>query len=497
MSRHSGILLHPTSFPGPYGIGDLGPEAYRFVEWLAASGQTIWQTLALGPTGYGDSPYASFSAFAGNPLLISPARLLEDGDLEPADLEDLPRFPPDRVDFGWVVQWKDKLLQRAAANFFSSGGEEVRRGFDEFCETNAGWLDDYALFMALKAAHGMALWTSWKSGVSHHLPEALFHWRDHHEDEVNHHKYLQFRFFSQWLELKQYANSLGIRIMGDVPIFVAHDSADVWAHRDLFHLDHGGNPTAVAGVPPDYFSKTGQRWGNPLYRWDVMAGRDYDWWVERINHTFTTVDLLRIDHFRGFEAYWEVPASEPTAVKGRWVKGPGEELFNRIFEVLGPLPIIAEDLGVITPEVDALREQFDFPGMGVLQFAFDEGGAENRFLPFNHTRRMVVYTGTHDNDTTLGWFRSMPSRIRRKVRQYLGTSGRDICRDFIRLALGSVADYCIIPLQDVLGLGPEARMNLPGRASGNWQWRYSAGVLDDELAAGLREQVEMFGRLPD
>jgi len=497
MSRHSGILLHPTSFPGPYGIGDLGPEAYRFVDWLSSAGQTIWQTLALGPTGYGDSPYASFSAFAGNPLLISPEQLLEEGDLEPADLHHLPGFPADRVDFGWIVKWKDELLRRAAARFFSSGDPQRFSRFEEFCAANAGWLDDYALFMALKAAHRMALWTSWKPDLAHHLPEALFHWQERHQAEVNYHRYLQYRFFSQWRVLKEYANSLGIRIMGDVPIFVAHDSADVWAHSNYFYLDQEGNPTVVAGVPPDYFSKTGQRWGNPLYRWDLMAERDYDWWVERIRHTFTTVDLLRIDHFRGFEAYWEVPASEPTAVEGRWVKGPGEELFNRIFDQLGPLPIIAEDLGVITPEVDALREQFDFPGMGVLQFAFDEGGAENRFLPFNHTRRMVIYTGTHDNDTTLGWFRSMPSRVKRMVRSYLGTSGRDICRDMIRLAMGSVADYCIIPLQDVLGLGSEARMNLPGRAGGNWQWRYSAGALNEELAADLKEMVELFGRLPE
>lgn len=496
MARSSGILLHPTSFPGPGGIGDLGDEAYRFLEWLEAAGQTLWQTLALGPTGYGDSPYASFSAYAGNPLLISPQRLVEEGDLHPADLSRGPQFPPDRVDFGPLVSHKTQLLRRAAQGFFSGGNGGRHSSFKRFCQAQAHWLDDYALFMAVKAAHQMADWTSWEEGIALRKPPALKHWREKLEEEILCQQYLQYQFFSQWFSLKDFANERNIKIMGDVPIFVAHDSADVWAHPQLFHLDAKGHPRVVAGVPPDYFSETGQRWGNPLYHWDEMEREGYAWWTARVRHAFTTVDILRIDHFRGFEAYWEVPAREPTAEKGRWVKGPGNKLFLAMQKALGPLPIVAEDLGVITPEVIALRDEFNFPGMGILQFAFDQSGGERRFLPHNHIKNMVIYTGTHDNDTTASWFEALPEAVKERIRLYIGGDAEHPGWDFIRLALASVADLAIIPLQDVLELGSEARMNFPGKASGNWQWRYREGDLNQESARCLRALTQVFGRGP-
>ena len=492
-TRIGGVLLHPTSFPSHYGIGDLGDQAYRFVDWLVSSGQQLWQTLALGPTGYADSPYASFSAFAGNHLLISPERLVQEGDLNPADLDDVPPFPDARVDFGWVIPYKTELLRKAADRFISHASAERRTQFEQFCHENHRWLDDFALFMAVKAEHNMVIWTQWEQGIALRQPRALSHWREKLADQIRFHKYLQFQFSYQWQALRSYANERNVKIMGDIPIFAAHDSADVWAHPELFYLDESGEPSLIAGVPPDYFSATGQRWGNPLYRWELMEKSGYSWWIDRVRQTFSLVNILRIDHFRGFEAYWEIPASEPTAVVGQWVKGPGSKLFQALEDALGGLPIIAEDLGVVTPEVVALREQFDFPGMKVLQFAFDSD-ASNPYLPFNLDHDCVVYTGTHDNDTTCGWYESQSEQMQHKVRLYLGTDGNDIGWDLVRLALASVADIAVVPLQDLLGLGSEARMNLPGHPSGNWQWRFLPGALTDELAQRLGGLTAIYGR---
>jgi 4-alpha-glucanotransferase len=492
-TRVSGILLHPTSFPGRYGIGDLGDQALRFVDWLAAAGVQLWQTLAIGPTGYADSPYASFSAFAGNHMLISPDRLIEEGDLVAADVADIPPFPSERVDFGHVIAFKTDLLRSAAQRFFTSASSARRNAFEQFCHDNRRWLDDFALFMAVKAEHNLVAWDDWKTDIALRRPQALARWRDMVADQIRFHKYAQYQFYNQWQALRRYANERNVKILGDIPIFVAHDSADVWSHRELFYLDERGEPTLIAGVPPDYFSATGQRWGNPLYRWDLMKEQGYAWWIDRVRHAFTLVDILRIDHFRGFEAFWEIPASEPTAVVGRWVKGPGAELFHALQAALGELPIIAEDLGVVTPEVVALREQFYLPGMKVLQFAFDSD-ATNPYLPFNLDRDCVIYTGTHDNNTTRGWFEAQSNEVRHKVRLYLGSDGHDIAWDLIRLAFASVADIAVVPLQDLLNLGIEGRMNLPGEPSGNWQWRFPTGALTEELAHHLKEMIDIYGR---
>lgn len=491
--RISGVLLHPTSFPGRFGIGDMGEQAYRFVDWLVTAGQQLWQTLAIGPTGYGDSPYASFSAFAGNPLLINPERLAEEGDLSPDDWADLPPFPDARVDFGWVIPYKNELFRKAAQRFFESASRERRHRFEQFCHDNRHWLDDYALFMAAKTEHNMVVWTQWEEGIALRRPAALAHWRERLADDIRLHQYLQFQFSQQWQALRRYTNERGIKIMGDIPIFVAHDSADVWAHPELYYLDERGQPALVAGVPPDYFSATGQRWGNPLYRWDLMDEHGYRWWIDRVRHVFSLVDILRIDHFRGFDAFWEIPASEPTAMVGRWVKGPGQKLFQALQGALGELPIVAEDLGVVTPEVVALRERFDFPGMKVLQFAFDSD-ATNPYLPFNLSHDCVIYSGTHDNDTTRGWYHVQSDSLQHRVRLFLGTDAHDISWDMIRLALSSVADLAVIPLQDLLNLGSEGRMNRPGEPSGNWQWRLLPGALTNDLANRLKTLTDIYGR---
>lgn len=493
LPRSSGILLHPTSLPGRFGIGDLGNEAYQFVDFLVGAGQKLWQIMPLGPTGYGDSPYQSFSSFAGNPLLISPELLAEEGLLSQSDLDTVPDFPEGRVDYGPVIAFKQALLRRAYERFQAQAAPTRRAAFRAFCRRHAAWLDDFALFMALKEAHRGTVWSSWEKDIASRQPEALQAWTQKLADSIEAHKFAQYLFFTQWLALKDYANAFGIRIIGDIPIFVAYDSADVWAHPELFYLDENGQPTVVAGVPPDFFSETGQLWGNPLYRWEVLAQDGYAWWIERVRATLRLVDIIRLDHFRGFEGYWEVPFGEPTAVKGRWVKGPGAALFQALQDALGPLPIIAEDLGVITPEVEAIRDQFDFPGMKVLQFAFATTPADP-FLPHNFLRNCVVYTGTHDNDTTLGWFQTAPPAERAFALKYTGSTGEEFNWDLIRLALASVADTAIIPLQDVLGIGSEGRMNLPGRASGNWAWRYLPGSLTPEIQERLRELTEIYGR---
>ncbi|MEI7770609.1 MAG: 4-alpha-glucanotransferase [Chloroflexales bacterium] len=495
--RSSGILLHPTSLPGPWGIGDLGASAYRFVDFLAAAGQRLWQVLPLGPTGYGDSPYQCFSAFAGNPLLVSLDDLVDRGLLGQAELEAAAEaagdLGGDHVDYGRVIGFKLGLLRASYERMRDGVAIGLADDFEAFCAEQDSWLADYALFMALKDLHGGASWNTWAPDLRSRKAAALRKARKELAEPIQVQKYLQFLFFSQWAPLKAYANERDIRIIGDAPIFVAYDSADVWANPRLFFLNDDGSPTVVAGVPPDYFSATGQLWGNPLYRWDRLAKDDYAWWIARLRQTLAIVDVLRLDHFRGFEAYWEVPATEETAINGTWVKGPGAALFVRLREVLGELPIIAEDLGLITPEVDAIREEFGFPGMKVLQFAFGDD-ATNPYLPHNYGPDCVVYSGTHDNNTTVGWFQDISEDEREAARLYLGRDGSDIAWDLIRLALMSVADIAVVPLQDILRIGSAGRMNTPGRPDGNWGWRFRADALNDGLAFGVRLLTTAYGR---
>lgn len=491
IERSAGILLHPTSLPGEFGIGDLGDEAYEFVNFLEKCGFKLWQTLAIGPTGYADSPYSALSAFAGNPMVISPKKLVQDGDLNWEDINNPPPFPRADIDFGWVIPYKTELLRKAAKNFIDNGSKSRNKLFNQFLDDNAYWLEDYALFMALKVNHDLNMWNTWEKEIIHREPNALKQQREQLSDEIFYHKYAQWQFFSQWRQLKEYANSKGIKIIGDIPIFVAEDSADVWANQDLFYLDEDGKPIYVAGVPPDYFSETGQRWGNPLYRWDKMKDADFSWWTDRVKHLFTLVDILRIDHFRGFEAYWEIPADEPTAVNGQWVSAPGVELFQTLESRLGKLPIIAEDLGVITDEVTALRKQFNFPGMKVLQFAFE--GAKD-FLPHNIEEDYIVYSGTHDNDTCLGWYDSVAEKAKSYFRSYFANNGNDVSWDFMRMAFISRAKMAVIPMQDILSLGTEARMNVPGTTNDNWTWRFWEGATSDSLADRIKKLVEIYER---
>jgi 4-alpha-glucanotransferase len=484
--RASGILLHPTSVPGPFGIGDLGKETYRFIDFLLAAGQRIWQVLPLGLIGEGDSPYKSISAFGLSPLLISPEKLVERGYLTPSDLADKPNFPEMEVDFESVVPYKLGLLRKAFARF------EQTEEYVEFEEHNRPWLDPLARFVALKVSNGGVAWTRWDPT------------RQPDEVEIKLQKFLQFELSRQWGELRQYCHARGIRIIGDIPFYVEHDSADVWANPEMFDLDEEGNPRVISGVPPDYFSATGQLWGNPTYRWDRLEQSAYRWWIDRLRATFGAVDIVRLDHFRGFEAYWEVPAKAPNAINGRWVQGPGAKLFETAQKELGPLPIVAEDLGLITPEVEDIRNKFSFPGMKVLQFAFASGPGPRTFLPHNYCRNVVAYTGTHDNDTTVGWWASAggdgtggqkdPQGEQARVRAYLGTDGTEINWAFIRAVMVSVADTVIVPAQDLLGLGSEARMNRPGTPTGNWRWRYLPGALTSKLADRLRALTELCDR---
>ena len=493
MDRSSGVLLHPTSLPGRYGIGEFGEYAYSFIDFLSATGQKLWQVLPLGPTGYGDSPYQCFSAFAGNPLLISLDILVRENALSPAELVNVPVFPTERVDYGAVIEFKNRVLRQSFGWYQQHATAQQLSDFRVFCERNADWLDDYALFMALKDAHGGKVWNTWERDIARHEPWAVARWRTALSEEVDTYRYLQFQFFNQWDALKAYAHGKGIRIIGDIPIFVANDSADVWSHSEQFYFDANLNPTFIAGVPPDYFSATGQRWGNPLYRWDVMQQQDFAWWIERCRSAFNLYDMVRIDHFRGFEAYWEVPASEPTAIVGRWVKAPGHDLFRAIERALGKLPIIAEDLGIITPEVEALRDAFGFPGMRVLQFAF-VADTKSTYLPHNYIPNCVAYSGTHDNNTTLGWFENLDAATRAQVLRYTGTSGSEPNWDMIRLLMGSVASIIVVTLQDLMSLGEPARMNLPGSQGGNWSWRYTPAMLSAGIAERLKEMTATYGR---
>ena len=499
LDRSWGVLLHPTSLPGPWGIGKIGEEARRFVRWLGEAGGQWWQVLPLGPTGYGDSPYQSFSAFAGNPYLIDPEWIFAQGWLP---REELPPFPDDRVDYGRVYAWTWPFLRRAHDGFQGRATPSAHRAFKEFREREAAWLEDYALFMALKERFGARPWGEWPEELRSRQPEALEAAQRAMEADVSFHAWTQWLFFQAWEELRTYAAERGVGIIGDIPIFVAYDSADVWAHPTYFHLDGEGRPTVVAGVPPDYFSPTGQRWGNPLYRWDVLEAEGFKWWIERIRQALRTCDLLRIDHFRGFQAYWEIPASEPTAVRGHWVNAPGGKLFRAVLQALGRAPILAEDLGVITPEVEALRDEFAFPGMKVLQFAFD-GAAHNPHLPHNFPldRPVVVYTGTHDNDTARGWYEKASPQERGFVHGYLacwgiGTSSEaDFPWAWVELAMASRAALAMVPLQDLLGLSSRARMNTPAQPQGNWAWRMEEGSVTMDLAHRVRILAERHRRI--
>ena len=495
--RASGILLHPTSFPGRFGMGDLGPVAYEFVDFLTETGQQLWQVLPLGPTGHGNSPYMSYSAMAGNHLLISLEKLRDRGLLEPSDLDRFPHFPDDEVDFGGVIPAKRQLLEKAAAAFQTSADDKTRAEYDAFCQDCAFWLDDYAFFMALKQSHGGASWHQWEAGLARRDAATMATWHNKLAIPIAQHKFFQFEFTRQWQALKAYANERHIQIVGDMPIYVAHDSVDVWAYPDNFMIDEETlEPSEMAGVPPDYFSETGQLWGNPTYNWEAIQKQGFQWWLQRVKALLDYVDLTRIDHFRGFEAYWAVPEGEKTALNGEWVAAPGEAFFNAVKAEYGSLPILAEDLGVITPEVEALRDQFDFPGMKILQFAFGSDH-KNPYLPFNYVRNCLVYTGTHDNDTTVGWFNKASEYERDRVLRYLGGLHADgIHWSLIRLALSSIANQAIIPLQDVLGLGSFARMNLPGKPDGNWAWRYRSEMLTGELRERLRELTRLYSRAP-
>ncbi len=493
--RYSGVLAHPTSFPSPYGIGDMGQGAYDFIDFLAMAGQHLWQVLPLCPTTWGDSPYQGYSVFAGQPLLISPELMKKMKLLDEADLSDIPSFDSDKVDYQAVQSFKTKLFQKAYSNFHHTADKNLLEEYDAFCDSNDFWLEDYCLFMAGKDYHEGKPWYEWEEEFMNPTPVQRERWLSDLKREIDYHRFVQFLFFSQWYALKEYANQKGIAIIGDIPIFTSLDSADVWANKRLFRLDSKGHPLEVAGVPPDYFSATGQLWGNPLYDWEVHAADGYCWWIERIRNQLDQVDYLRIDHFRGLEAYWAVPYGEETAMNGKWRKGPGEDLFIAISKALGgELPILAEDLGIITPEVERLRDMFGFPGMKVLQFGFD-GGGESTFLPHQlDTRNCICYTGTHDNDTSCGWYEHTSEQNRDKVRRYMNTDASSVSWDFIRTCLGTIARYAIFPVQDLLKLGSEARMNIPGTPTGNWAFRFRAGLLDEGMAKGLRQLTELYGR---
>jgi len=492
--RSSGILLHPTSLSGSYGIGDIGPAAHAWLDFLKACGCGLWQILPLGPTGYGDSPYQCFSSFAGNPYLISPEALLNDNLLHPDDLFDRPSFPNNQVDFGQVIPWKLGVLDRSFIRYQHLHSANLKAEMEQFCEKQSAWLEDFALFMALKEMHGGRPWHTWEEPLRDRQPNALTQVRKNYDIGIQRQIYRQFIFFRQWSKLLNHAHANHVRIIGDIPIFVAHDSADVWSNPDLFHLDEAGKPTFVAGVPPDYFAPTGQLWGNPLYRWEVHTKSGYKWWVDRIKATLDIVDIIRIDHFRGFAGYWEVPGNAKTAEFGRWVPGPGKDFFQSILHSLGDLPFIAEDLGVITPDVEDMRDSFNLPGMRILQFGFDST-PQDPFLPHNFPENCVVYTGTHDNDTAQGWYQRVSEKDKAFYRSYLYRDGSDFNWDLIRSVWSSVAVFGLAPMQDLLNLGNEARMNYPGNPSGNWTWRMGIDDPNLKLAEKVKELNYLYSRL--
>jgi 4-alpha-glucanotransferase len=492
--RSSGILLHPVSLPGPFGIGDLGPEAFAWVDRLAGAKQSWWQLLPLTPTGFGDSPYSAFSAFAGNPLLISPEKLVEDGLLSSSDLR-VPHLPDDHVSYGVVIDFKYRWLRHAWDRFKHSPYPSLRPELERFLAEQAYWLDDYALFMAIKQSVGGEGWDNWPDELRMRSPSALEAARKNLRDDVGYQQFCQFLFHRQWQAVRRYAHERGVKLIGDVPIFVAADSADVWANPHLFLLDEKRRPTVVAGVPPDYFVQTGQKWGNPHYDWEAHKKTGYGWWIARVKAALKQVDLVRLDHFLGFAAAYHIPATNPTAEVGEWVPGPGASLFEALRGALGGLPFIAEDLGMVTPEVEALRDGFHLPGMRILQFAFG-GATENRFLPHNYEPNAVVYTGTHDNDTTRGWYASINESERDLLRRYIGRDGSDVSWDLVRLAWMSVADLALTTLQDVLDLSSEARMNYPGHEKGNWGWRFRPEMLTDAVLDRLADLTTLYGREP-
>ena len=495
-SRSAGILLHPTSLPGNYGIGDLGAEAYKFIDFLNDAGQSLWQVFPLGPTGFGDSPYQCFSAFAGNPLLISPDKLIEMGLLSKADVLGAPNNDSHKIDFGPLINYKSALLKRAFENY-KSNSASIKNSVLNFFNKQKDWLDDYSLFMACKEYHNGVQWTNWSDDIAFRREGAVEMWKAKLTDKIEFQIFIQYLFFDQWNKLKNYANSKGIKVIGDLPIFIAYDSADLWANKILFSVDKHGKLKTVAGVPPDYFSPTGQLWGNPLYKWDEMQKNDFKWWRKRIAQLFTLFDIVRIDHFRGLDAFYEIPGDAETAVNGRWVNAPGDELFTVIEKEFGEVPIIAEDLGVITDSVIALRDKFKFPGMKILQFSFGKDG-DKKFLPHNHVKNCVVYPGSHDNDTTRGFFENAKintPEIFEWTKKYLGCNGTAIHREVIRAAYASVADMVIIPMQDVLDLGSEARMNFPGRLGGNWTWRFTWEQVKPEVSAEYLEMAEIYERV--
>jgi 4-alpha-glucanotransferase len=500
LPRASGILLHPTSLPGRCGIGDLGPGAHAFVDFLAETGQRWWQILPVGPTGYGNSPYQSPSSFAGNPLLISLEGLVERGWLDAQDLGD-PDLPADHVDFEAVAAWKGRLLHRAFERFRRQGYDPH---FEEFVAENRAWLDDYVFYQAVKDAHGNRPWFEWEPSLITREPSACADWGERVSEGIRYHEFLQYAFELQWRDLHAACRQKGILLIGDVPIFVAHDSVDVWSHPSLYHLDEHGKPLFMAGVPPDYFSETGQLWGNPLYKWEAHAADGYKWWISRLRSTLKRVDIVRIDHFRGFAAYWEVPAGAATAATGRWVPAPGRDFFQAIHAELGTLPLIAEDLGVITPDVEALRDEFHLPGMRVLQFGFAADLSEEKHLTHRYVPNCVAYTGTHDNDTTYGWFHSTEvtttqpreevDAARSFALRYANMAADKIHWGLIRAVSASVADTVIFPMQDILGLDSRARMNFPGKAEGNWQWRYCKEQVNPEVRDRLSDLTALYGR---
>lgn len=488
--RGCGVLLHPTSLPGQGGIGTLGTDARRFIDLLASMGVRYWQVLPLTPPACGNSPYSAFSAFAGNPLLIDLEQIILDGDLSAVHYNDSPNSTS--IDFETVSQYKIKVLQEAGTNFLANETAPQKQEFWNFCNSTP-WLHNYALFMALKHRYKGRPWNKWPSGFALLTPEKYEKASVEFGLEIGIHKYIQWQFSRQWKNLRKYATDNGVAIIGDIPIFVGYDSADVWCNRDLFLLDSKGISTVVAGVPPDYFSRTGQLWGNPLYNWEKMEQQNFMWWIERFQSLFESFDIIRIDHFRGFEAAWNVPAGDKTAVNGIWVKAPGEALFDTLHAAFGKLPVIAEDLGIITPEVVALRERYHFPGMKIVQFAFDSGPS-NAYLPHNHLKNSVVYTGTHDNDTTTGWYESLSELQRSRVNQYVGSHDDNAVECLLRTLFMSVADTAIVPFQDLLHLGSESRMNIPGTAFGNWGWRFTWNMVTHDLVGHIRDQLECYGR---
>lgn len=493
IERSSGILFHPTSLPGKYGIGTLGKEAYKFIDFLVESRQKLWQILPLGPTGYGDSPYQCFSSMAGNPLLIDLEILQDEGWLDKKELPDNIRFTESKVDYGKIIKVKYPLLRKAFGRFMKKADSVDVAKYEAFCKKHTKWLDDYALFMALKNHYGLKPWHDWSFEVVVRQESEIEKFRNELEEEIQFHKFMQYMFFKQWLELKAYAAQNYIKIIGDIPIYVAYDSIDAWINPEIFLLDEKRKPLMVAGVPPDYFSKTGQLWGNPIYNWDRLKLDGYQWWIERLKANLVLYDIIRIDHFRGLESFWAVPYGEKTAVKGEWVTGPGHDFFDTIFEALPNIKIIAEDLGVITPEVEELRDAYGMPGMKILQFAFDSK-EDNEYLPHTYDKNCVVYTGTHDNDTIKGWYKSLGKDDNKKMQDYLDTDNKNVEWKMIRAAWASVAQMALVPMQDILELGTDARMNMPGNPAGNWQWRMKKDALTPEIAKKLAHLTQLYGR---